>query len=326
MSEAAETESAKARRLGRSPAYPSFPIAKALDNVKALYAQEKEYAAPLASALKAFGYGPKSSGGRQALATMKYYGLVDVSGEGDGRRIKASDIALKILRDPREDETEKRRLIHQVAMTPTAHKLLHDEYRSGLASDGTVLHFLHGHGFNEAAARELLAEFKETASYIGLYEPSSALDKSLENGDKGGDKQLPKIAVGDKVQVTVGGVDMFPDGATVLGFTDDGAWVYTDQSDSAAKLEEVTLIEAATEPTAVERPSVPTHLLKAKRAQEQEANQTPKGARKAVFPINDGDVVLTFPEGISGAGLKSLKRYLEIFLDEQIDSAADKPN
>src|SRR6476661_192373 len=126
---------AKSRRLGRSPAYPSFSVQKALEQVKALYEQEKEYAAPFASALKAWGYGAKSSGGRQTLATMKYYGLIEITGEGDSRRIKVSDFAFKSLRDPREDDTEKRQSIRRVALTPAAHKLLLDEYPNGLASD-----------------------------------------------------------------------------------------------------------------------------------------------------------------------------------------------
>lgn len=46
-----------------------------------------------------------------------------------------------------------------------------------------------------------------------------------------------------------------------------------------------------------------------------------KRARNAVFPISDGDVVLTFPKGISGKGLKRLKRYPDIFLDEDIENA-----
>lgn len=314
---AAVTSASKSRRLGRSPSYPSFAVAKALENVAALYSQEKEYAAPFASALQAFGYSAKSSGGRQALATMKYYGLIDVAGEGDGRRIKVSEVALKILRDPREDQTEKRKLIRSVALTPAAHQALLGEYPLGLASDGTVLHFLYEQGFNEAAARELLDEYKETASTIGLYEPSNEVDKDGKISDSLSDKMPPKIKVGDRVQVTIAGVDQFADGAVVLGFDGDGAWVYTDQAKSAAKLEEVKLLEAATETHTAERPSVPSHLLNLKQG------DVPKGARKAVFPISDGDVTLTFPEGITGSGLKRLKRYLDIFLDDEIESAGN---
>lgn len=251
MSDATEsaitTAPKKTRRLGRSPAYPSFAIAKALDNAAALYSQEKEYAAPLASALGAFGYGPKSSGGRQALATMKYYGLIDVTGEGDDRRIKVSDAALKILRDPREDDTEKRRLIRDVALAPSAHQTLWGEYPDGLASDGTVLHFLHGQGFNEAAARELLSEFKETASTIALYESCKSAGKSAQKPlSNAVNDSPPTIRVGDKIQWVVNGSDQFADGAVVEAIHASGEWLWVSQDlcKSGIPMSQVELIEA----------------------------------------------------------------------------------
>ena len=128
----------------------------------------------------------------------------------------------------------------------------------------------------------------------------------------------PEFKVGDKVQVTVGGVDQYADGATVLGFSEDRAWVFIDQSSAAAKLEEVTLLEAASAPSSTEdRPKIPVHLLR------QQEESPLRGARKAVFPLSDGDVVLTYQDGISDASLKRLKKYLEIFLDEQIELAQD---
>lgn len=325
MSAASEADKGQKRRVGRSPSYPYISVQKALEQAKALHEQEGEYAAPLTSAVGAWGYSPKSSGGRQTLATMKYYGLIEVSGEGDARKIKVSEVARRILLDQREDATEKLQLIRRVALTPTAHKALYEQYPNGLASDGSVEHFLiFDAGYNKEAAKELLAEFKQTARYVGLCEPSSDVDKPAEEADSRGDKQSPKIKVGDKVQVTVADADVYEDGATVLGFSEDGAWVFVDKSDSAAKIEEVSLLEAAIDTTILERPLVPAHLLQQK---QQKPDDAPKGARKAVFPISDGDVILTFPGDISDAGLKRLKRYLEIFLDEQIDIVqSDKRN
>ena len=310
------TESEKKRRqAGRSPAYPVMPVDKAIEQARALYKQERDILAPLPSALAAWGYGPKSSGGRQTLATLKYYGLIDVTGEGDDRRIKVSDTARRIILDEREDDTERRQLIRTVALLPSAHKLMFKDYGSSLPSDGTVQYdLIHKHGFNPEAAKELLTEFKETARFISLYEPQQNVDKSKP--EKQGDdpaKTPPAIKIGDKVQVTVGGVDMFEEAATVLGFAEDGGWVYIDKSDAAAKLDELTLVEAAAgNPPAEERPRVPEHLLKPKQETQ------PKGTRKAVFPLDEGDVALTFPEGLSSDGLAELGAYLDIFLKKEI--------
>jgi hypothetical protein len=311
---AAEGRQDQKRRVGRSPAYPFLSVQKAIDKARDLYAQEAVYAAPLESALKAWGYGPKSSGGRQTLATMKYYGLIDISGEGDKRRIKVSDIARRIILDQREDDTEKRQLIRKVAMNPAAHRALYEEYPTGLASDGSVKHFLiFEQGFNEDAAAELLAEFKETASHVGLYEPQKDVDKSADEEESGGP---PEVKVGDLIQATVNGEHAFPTGARVLGVQD--GWVFTDQSNAGVKLEEVTLLEAAQTPPAVERPPIPASLLRGNSDEKD-----PAGMRKAVFPVRDGDVSLVFPKDITARGLRELGMYLQIFLKNEEEAAGE---
>jgi hypothetical protein len=182
-----ETEAEKkGRRAGRSPAYPFIPVQKAVEQARALYDQENEYFAPLPAAFGAWGYGPKSSGARQTLATLKYYGLIDVQGDGDARKVKVSEIARRIILDQREDDTEKRRLIREVALMPSAHKALYKAYPSGLPSDSNVTHFLiFDLNYNKEAARDLLAEYKETASYAGLYQPQKPVDKTDDEDDTG---------------------------------------------------------------------------------------------------------------------------------------------
>lgn len=304
------------RQEGRSPAYPFMPVQKALERAHELYNQESTHAAPLKSALGAWSYSPKSSGGRQTLATMRYYGLIDVTGEGDSRMIKVSEIARKIILDKREDGAERRALIRQVALMPSAHKTLYQEYPSGLPSDGKVHHFLvFRKGFNNDAANELIAEFKETASYLGLYEPQNPADKSEEVADDGDtENEHPAVTVGDRIQATVNGVDQFASGAIVLGFSDDGEWVFTDQSRTGIALKDVTVMEVAEAQSAKAPPAVPAHLLP---KQEQEGVVKP-GSRKAIFPVDEGDVALIFPENISADGLQTLSMYLDIFLKKEI--------
>jgi hypothetical protein len=308
------------RRVGRSPAYPSLPVSKAIEQARALHAREGDYAAPVSSALEAWGYGPKSSGGRQTLATMKYYGLIDVTGEGDTRMVKVSEIARRIILDQREDDTEKRQLIRHVAMMPSAHKALYKTYPTGLASDSTVTHFLiFDQGFNKDAAKELIAEFKQTASYVGLYEPQKSVDKVLAEDKNAGDNELPTVKEGDRIQWTSQGADQFPEGALVLGLSEDGQWIFTDQSDTAVPLKEVSVMEQAQPAGAtVAPPPVPAHLLRAK------GDEAPKpGSRRAIFPLDEGDVTLVFPEGLSASGLTDLGDYLNIFLKKERAKAAN---
>jgi len=253
---------------------------------------------------------------------MKYYALIEVQGEGDGRKIRVSDIAKRILLDEREDDSEKRALIREVALSPSAHRALFEEYGSGLASDGTVLHFLmFTKGYNREAARDLLEEFKQTASYVGLYQPQKEVDKPPLQEEN--DRVPPEVKVGDRVQVTVHGQDLYPDGATVLGFSDDGLWAFTDQSKGGVKLEEITVLEAA-KPADMERPTIPASLLAGvKRPDVSEGEASITGTRKAVFPVSEGDVALIFPKDITAEGLRELGLYLNIFLKKE-EAAATK--
>lgn len=307
------------RREGRSPGYPYFSVQKALERAQQLYRQEGAHWAPLSSATAAWGYSPKSSGGRQSIATMKYYALIEVKGEGDGRQIRVSDIAKRIILDEREDQSEKRALIREVALSPTAHKSLFEEYRTGLPSDGTVLHFLmFSKSYNREAARDLLEEYKQTASYIGLYEAPNE-EENEEDGEA-----PPRVNVGDRIQATVNGQEMFPDGAKVLGVSPDRQWVFTDQSPAGLRLEEITVLEAAPVSPVVERPLMPASLLAAAKLQPQGyEGDMPANKRKAVFPISEGDVSLTFPTNLTAKGLRELGMYLEIFLKKE-EAAAEK--
>lgn len=315
----AKAKADRRRQVGRSPAYPTLSVWKAIEKAALLYEREGEYAAPVSQATAAWGYSAKSSGARQLLATLRYYGLVDVTGDGDARKVKISETARRILLDKREDETEKRRLIRKVALTPAIHRTLYENYKAGLASDGSVTHFLtFDHAYNPSAAAELLAEFKETAAFAGLYGPSADLDKDDLGNHDSPDRTQPEIEVGDRIQWTSQGVDQFPKGGVVMGFSDDRHWVFTDQGSTGVPVRETRIMEQTprTPPTP---PQMPAHLAAALAGkQNNDGRQDVKqGQRKAVFPVEEGDVTLIFPEGLSPDGLKELGDYLDIFLRKE---------
>jgi len=294
---------------GRSPAYPFIPVYKAIERVQELYNQEGAHAAPLKSALAAWGYGPKSSGGRQTLATMKYYGLIDVTGEGDGRMIRVSEIARKIILDKREDGAEKRALIRQVALMPTAHKTLYQEYPSGLPSDGTVHHFLvFRKQFNNEAANELLAEFKQTASHIGLYEPQTVVDKSQEEPDsEDADEDRLPIRVGDRIQWLSNGIEQFPGGALVEAIHPGGEWLWVSEklTKSGISMGEVQLLERGLGDVA----AAPARPSARGGAPNEERERWPEVGKKPKVSLDDD--VLTIIASVKMEDLGALKKKIE---------------
>jgi len=316
MSDEAQSKVTQKRRVGRSPAYPNMSLPKALEKTKVLHDQEGDYLAPISSATSAWGYSSKSSGARQTLATLKYYGLVDVIGEGDARKVKISDAARRILLDRREDKTKKNILLRKIALNPPVHKTIFNQYGSGLASDGSVIHFLvFEEGYNQTAAAELLAEFKETAKYVGLYDPSNGSDEgrgSIQDAVVG--KRPTTIRIGDRIQWTSQGVDQFPNGAIVLGFSEDQNWIFTDQGTWGVPIGDASVMEPLQTITPPQMPASLATALANKPANEIESKP---GMRTAVFPVEDGDVTLVFPENLSADGLEELGEYLNIFLKKE---------
>lgn len=185
----------KKGRLGRSPAYPSIPLEKAIAQARALLQREGRYAAPLASVFEAWGYSGKSSGARQTLASLKYFGLIEVEGEGDARRIKVSDGAIRYLMDKRDDPTDRNAWLKRFALSPSVHQDLYNRFPEGLTSDSTVEHFLmFDCGFNEVGASEALAEFKATAAFANIYKPATSSDRMDEIADPRGNMQPTELA------------------------------------------------------------------------------------------------------------------------------------
>ena len=112
------TPEIKKAKQGRSPAYPGLSIKEALAKARSFYGAEGKYAAPMPSAFAAWGFGAKSSGGREVRAALRYYGLIVVEGDGETGKVKLTDDALRILLDEREDQSEKEALIQRCALKP----------------------------------------------------------------------------------------------------------------------------------------------------------------------------------------------------------------
>jgi len=306
------------RRQGRSPAYPFIALKSALDQARALYDAEGRYSAPLPPAFAAWGYGAKSSGGRQTVAALRYFGLIDVEGEGDNRKVKVSDDALRALLDEREDRSEYHRLIRDFALKPAVHQRLIEQYPKGLPSDASVRHFLMFEcEFNESAAIEVLDEFKETAAFAKLYQPNNMQDKS--EGETPTPDGGEKIVVGHFVQWEQGGDLQLAEPWKVARIETDPdtgkKYLWCEgQNAFEGKTGYIPMEEAIVQ----ERPAQSSGQRFAPPPKTTGHDDTDKlpapGYRKAVFNLDEGDVTIMYPEGMSQNGCKDLDDYLRVFM------------
>lgn len=245
---ATTAEKPKKPKQGRSPAYPGLTIQQALAKAKSLHDAEGTYAVPMPSAFAAWGYGAKSSGGRETRAALKYYGIITVEGDNDSGKVKLTEKALRVLLDEREDQSEKRAIIRELALTPSIHKQLLEKFPDGIKSDATVQHYLvFDEGYNKSAAGELVGEFKATADYAGLYKPDTVLDI------KTSEQQVVTVVedtegpakVGDLVQVEIAGAFQLEKPKRVRAIQDhDGQpWVFVEDHETGIRMDQVVVVE-----------------------------------------------------------------------------------
>lgn len=186
-----ETESKLAG--GRSPAYPFIPLEKALARAEELRKAVGRNDTRIESAKSHWKYGPKSSGGIQTLAALRHFGLID---ETQDKRIKLSDLSLRILMDQRPDSQERRQLIQVAALNPKMHGELWGRWHSELPVDAEIRHYLVlDRKFNENGADDLIAEYKATLAYAKMLGSDnmsySEDDKSeFESGVDGGQMHM----------------------------------------------------------------------------------------------------------------------------------------
>jgi len=172
------------RKKVRSPSFPFVGLREALDRARAFYEAEQRNSARIETAASHWGYSPKSSGGKQTIAALRSFGLLD----GDSL-VKLSGRALRILLDERLDERgdseERRRLVQQAALLPPIHSRLWERYGAELPSPQTLkLSLILDEGFNESSVDHFLTEYRETLEYARLAAGPAREETAAERSER----------------------------------------------------------------------------------------------------------------------------------------------
>ena len=166
----------------RSPNFPFIPLATALRRAEEFYAKEKRGSAPFPIAARHWGLSSKSSGALQTAAALKSYGLMSDEGTGAARKLRLTELALRIILDSRPDSTEKRTHMQQAALTPAVAAEVYNLWPDGLPSAANLHHHLVlERKFNEATARKVVKIIHENHSLTSL--DSSGQQESVSGND-----------------------------------------------------------------------------------------------------------------------------------------------
>jgi len=150
----------------KSPRAPSIALGDALDKVCKIYEKDRCHAAPVNGVAQHMGYKDANNGAAlQALASLKYYGLLDRPKEGMAAVSK--DVESYLFAPT---ESIKQVLITKWLRSPPVFAELLDKYVAGLPSDATLKFELIQNGFSPAGADICLQVFRKSVDYAHYFE------------------------------------------------------------------------------------------------------------------------------------------------------------
>lgn len=236
------------KQRDRSPNFPFIALEPALGRARAFYDEERRGSAAISVIAKHWDYSAKSSGLVQTVAALKSYGLMDDEGRGPLRRVRLSDMALRILLDQRPNSLERLELLRQAAMTPYVACRILEKFTNDAPSDSNLEHFLiFDLKFLPDAAKAAVRIFKDNAVFTGIYDSGTISPSSGTNGEymepviqsaavnTGG--QTPRLTINRvKTERIIG-----PDGDILIQFESEPSWRSYDFLEEYVKLRKKVL-------------------------------------------------------------------------------------
>ncbi len=167
---------------GRGPAYPYLSLSKAIDRADQIRAAGVARSAlPPAGFYKIWGYKGETGPSRQVMAALNHYDLVNYIGRGTDRKVKLSELALKIVLDKVPNSPARAAAIKEAALKPPIFAKLLEAFPFGIGTDAGIETYLTlTCGYTEAAATNVLSTFKDTLEFAGLNKPDNLPDETTE--------------------------------------------------------------------------------------------------------------------------------------------------
>lgn len=182
------------KKFTRGISYPVMTLEQAIEKARAFHREERKSAAPVVSAIRHFGYSETSSGGRQTVATLIQFGLMEDEGRKENRHVRLTDRALTLLlAEPASEEFSE--ALRAAAYSPRIYEHLLGKWSVDLPSDTTMAYYLQKEfDFNPKTLHSFIEDFRATIAFARLNDvsvkPSIQVDRSaLSNENSNGDSE-----------------------------------------------------------------------------------------------------------------------------------------
>lgn len=161
----------------KSPRAPSIPLGEAIERAFKIYDKERRHAVPVDIVAQDIGYKSANNGAAlSALASLRYFGLLDRS--NDGKLAVTKDVE-----DYKFSPTEslKREIEAKWLKAPPIFAELLEKFSDGLPSDAVLRFELIQRGFNPSSAESAIKTFKESVEFVRYFENNPAFAAATES-------------------------------------------------------------------------------------------------------------------------------------------------
>ena len=311
--------------VGRGPAYPFISLERAMERVEAIReANMARTSVAPGTYYRLWGYGGESGASRQTLAALNHYGLVEYVGRGDNRQVRLAELALRIIFDRVPNSAARTAAIQEAALNPAIHRKLMDRYGLPVPPDFELETFLmRDSDYSEEAAQKVIGIYRDTLRYASLDQPDNMPAKALSKEPDA--TELNEVNVGDLVQVEIEGALALPRPARVRAIQEhDGrSWVFIEGSETGVPMEQIVVEQKGASGALPPSPVAP-RLPELRPPEERPPAEAVSGTRREVFALDEGDLVINYPEDLSLASYEDLETYLQLFLRKAKRKAAEK--
>jgi hypothetical protein len=265
-----------------------------------LYDYARRAAAPVDSVIaEAWKYKPTSSSGIKVLAALKSFGLVEETSSANGKALKLTPRAVRILLDD-PDSPERNLELKAAATAPrwydycwkTWGKEMPPSMRSNLLID---------HGFIDTTVDAFLRDYKKSIAFAGLMSEQEANKCAESSADS-----TKQFTIGDYVQWESQGVWQFKSPMRIRAFTEDGEYALVEGSNTGVPVDELI-------PQATPLPGEMTAPLSLQ-TKRPEPPAIPAGARvrQDVFSLTEGTITIQWPASLSQESFQDFSDWLEL--------------
>lgn len=310
------------RTKHRSPNYPLFGLQKAVERAQQLHEKYKRSLVPINLVQELWGYRQHGGSGNQAVAALKAYGLLDVEGDGKSRRVRLTDAAFRILMG----SPDRAELLKKAAVGPPLHSELWEKYRAEefFPDDELIEHYLlwdrPGGTFNADSVGGFIENFRGSLRYANLL-PDGIVGGGLAGeGKRTGSiddrsPAPPVVKLGDLVQWTCNGQDMYAEPRRVQGLYND-EYAYVEGSPTGVLISELTIMEPKPAPQEAAKvtpkgppPANPNYRPTPPSAGLEEPAPKP-GMWEARTKLDEGSIIVQLPDKLSAASCHDLEYFL----------------